>query len=84
MRTLARVAATCVAALGLVIAAWAQFSTPATSTGASAAVVQTEQVRAELVAFAPEGVSAGKPLWVGLKIDHQPQWHTYWKNAGDS
>lgn len=84
LRTLARVAATCVAALGLATAAWAQFSTPATSTGASAAVVQTEQVRAELVAFAPEGVSAGKPLWVGLKIDHQPQWHTYWKNAGDS
>ncbi|HEY0202396.1 MAG TPA: thioredoxin family protein, partial [Burkholderiaceae bacterium] len=31
-----------------------------------------------------EGVAAGQPLWVGLRITHQPEWHTYWKNAGDS
>ena len=49
-----------------------------------AAVVRTPQVRAELVAHAPEGVAAGKPLWLGLKIEHQPNWHTYWKNPGDS
>ncbi|MDP3082357.1 MAG: protein-disulfide reductase DsbD family protein, partial [Rubrivivax sp.] len=48
------------------------------------AVVTTPQVRAELVAHAPEGVGAGKPLWLGLKIVHQPHWHTYWKNPGDS
>ena len=47
-------------------------------------VVTTPQVRAELVAHAPEGVAAGKPLWLGLKIEHQPHWHTYWKNPGDS
>lgn len=47
-------------------------------------VVTTDQVRAELVAQAPDGVSAGKPLWLGLKLQHQPHWHTYWKNAGDS
>jgi thiol:disulfide interchange protein/DsbC/DsbD-like thiol-disulfide interchange protein len=47
-------------------------------------VVQTEQVRAELVAHAPDGVGPGKPLWLGLKLQHQPEWHTYWKNAGDS
>jgi len=51
---------------------------------APSAVVSTPQVRAELVAHAPEGVAAGKPLWLGLKIDHQPHWHTYWKNPGDS
>ncbi|OYT90942.1 MAG: protein-disulfide reductase [Burkholderiales bacterium PBB3] len=55
-----------------------------TSGGASASVVQTDQVRAELVAHAPQGVAPGQPLWVGLKITHQPQWHTYWKNPGDS
>ena len=55
-----------------------------TSGGTNAAVVQTEQVRAELVAHAPQGVAPGQPLWVGLKITHQPQWHTYWKNPGDS
>ncbi len=48
------------------------------------AVVTTPQVRAELVAHAPDGVAAGKPMWLGLKIEHQPHWHTYWKNPGDS
>jgi|GEM_PF-39809 len=48
------------------------------------ATVRTEQVRAELVAHAPEGVATGKPLWLGLRIEHQPHWHTYWKNPGDS
>ncbi|MEY4345638.1 MAG: hypothetical protein RL032_1470, partial [Pseudomonadota bacterium] len=48
------------------------------------AVVQTEQVRAELLAHAPDGVDPGKTVWVGLQLIHQPHWHTYWKNAGDS
>ncbi|WP_180838826.1 protein-disulfide reductase DsbD family protein [Variovorax sp. RO1] len=48
------------------------------------AVVTTPHVRAELVAHAPEGVAPGAPVWVGLQITHQPEWHTYWKNAGDS
>jgi thiol:disulfide interchange protein len=51
---------------------------------AGKAVVSTERVRAELLAHAPEGVEPGKPLWLGLQIAHQPQWHTYWKNPGDS
>lgn len=51
---------------------------------APGAVVATPQVRAELVAHAPEGIAPGKPMWLGLKIDHQPRWHTYWKNPGDS
>ena len=52
--------------------------------GAAGSVVTTEQVRAELVAQAPDGVSPGKTVWVGLQITHKPEWHTYWKNAGDS
>ncbi len=47
-------------------------------------VVTTEQVRAELIAHAPQGVQTGQPVWVGLKIAHKPEWHTYWKNSGDS
>jgi thiol:disulfide interchange protein DsbD len=51
---------------------------------AATATVRTEQVRAELVAHALEGVVAGKAVWLGLRIEHQPHWHTYWKNPGDS
>ena len=47
-------------------------------------VVKTTQVRAELLVHAPEGVAAGKPLWLGLQLQHAPGWHSYWKNAGDS
>ena len=48
------------------------------------AVVTTERVRAELLAHAPEGVQPGKTLWLGLQLAHAPEWHTYWKNSGDS
>ena len=57
-------------------------NTPQTST--VGAVVQTDQVRAELFAHAPDGISPGKTIWLGLQIKHQPHWHTYWKNPGDS
>lgn len=46
--------------------------------------VRTEQLRAELLAHAPDGVAPGKPLWLGLLLEHAPHWHTYWKNPGDS
>lgn len=55
-----------------------------TGGGAHTAVVTTEQVRAELLAWAPQGAEPGQPVWVGLKLTHQPEWHTYWKNSGDS
>ena len=51
---------------------------------AASAVVTTGEVRAELVVDAPQGVAPGKPLRFGLQIEHQPHWHTYWKNPGDS
>ncbi len=47
-------------------------------------VVTTPQVVAELMAYAPDGVGPGKQVMVGLQITHQPEWHTYWKNSGDS
>ncbi|MCZ8293551.1 MAG: protein-disulfide reductase DsbD family protein [Hylemonella sp.] len=52
--------------------------------GAQKAVVTTDQARTELLAHAPEGISPGQPVWVGLRIEHKKHWHTYWKNAGDS
>ena len=50
----------------------------------SAAVVQTEQVRAELVLDAPQGWQVGATARLGLLLQHAPGWHTYWKNSGDS
>ena len=47
-------------------------------------MVTTAQVRAELLAHAPDGADAGKTVWLGLQLTHQPEWHTYWKNSGDS
>jgi thiol:disulfide interchange protein len=47
-------------------------------------IVQTDQVRAELVAHAPEGAKPLTVVWLGLRLEHIPHWHTYWKNAGDS
>lgn len=57
---------------------------PASAQAQASSVVTTERVRAELLAHAPEGVAPGKPVWLGLQITHQPEWHTYWQNAGDS
>ena len=51
---------------------------------ATTAVVTTEQIRAELMAHAPDGTDVGKTVWVGLQLTHQPEWHTYWKNPGDA
>ena len=54
------------------------------SGGAFAApVVKTEHVEAELVAE-KAATQAGKPVTVGLRLRMEPQWHTYWKNPGDS
>lgn len=53
-------------------------------TAATSSVVTTPHVRAELIAQAPQGIAPGQPLWLGLQITHQPDWHSYWKNPGDS
>ena len=51
---------------------------------AATSVVQTPEVRAELVVHAPQGIVAGARFELGLLLQHQPGWHTYWKNPGDS
>jgi thiol:disulfide interchange protein/DsbC/DsbD-like thiol-disulfide interchange protein len=52
--------------------------------GGDATVVKTDQVRAELMAHAPEGAAPGAQVWLGLQLTHASEWHTYWKNSGDS
>jgi thiol:disulfide interchange protein/DsbC/DsbD-like thiol-disulfide interchange protein len=58
---------------------------PLAKTGhvAAAAVVKTEHVEAQLVSD-KRAAQPGRPLLVGLKLRMEPEWHTYWKNPGDS
>jgi thiol:disulfide interchange protein len=69
---------------GLALAAAFALPAGALAQSSGKTVVSTERVRAELMAHAPEGVTPGKQVWVGLQLAHQPEWHTYWKNSGDS
>jgi thiol:disulfide interchange protein DsbD len=48
-----------------------------------AAPVQTEHVRAELIAE-NLGLAAGEDNWLGLRITPDQGWHVYWRNPGDS
>ncbi len=50
---------------------------------AGAAPVQTPHVNAELVAEY-DAIRPGEPFWVGLRLLHEPTWHTYWINPGDA
>jgi thiol:disulfide interchange protein/DsbC/DsbD-like thiol-disulfide interchange protein len=45
--------------------------------------VRTEHARASLVAERGALV-AGETAWLGLRLEHDPHWHTYWINPGDS
>ena len=63
------------AALLFAVAAHAQADAP---------TVRTDEVRADLLVHAPSGVRPGQPMWLGLRLQHAPHWHTYWKNPGDS
>ncbi len=50
---------------------------------AAAQPVRTAHVSAELVA-ANTGVQPGESVQIGLRLQHIPHWHTYWRNPGDS
>lgn len=52
--------------------------------GQAAASSETGHARASLLVHAPGGISPGLEVWLGLRIEHQPRWHTYWLNPGDS
>ena len=69
--------------LGAACMAWAG-ATGVLGRSDSPAVVENAQIRAELIAHAPQGVVPGQPLWLGLQLRHASGWHTYWKNPGDS
>jgi len=45
--------------------------------------VRVDNAEAELVA-AVDAIVPGEPLAVGLRLKHDPHWHTYWQVPGDS
>ncbi len=45
--------------------------------------VRVDSVEVELVADR-DSIRAGEPFKLGLRIRHDPHWHTYWRNPGDS
>lgn len=50
---------------------------------AQASAQQAQHVRAELLADV-SSVQAGKPFWLGVRLNIDPGWHVYWKNPGDA
>ena len=49
----------------------------------NAASIKTPHLTASLVSE-HTGVVPGQPFWVALHFDIIPEWHTYWRNPGDS
>ncbi len=68
---------------GRVFAALALAATALGFSPVQAAPVKTEHVTAELVAER-SAVHPGESLQIGLRLNHIPHWHTYWRNPGDS
>jgi thiol:disulfide interchange protein/DsbC/DsbD-like thiol-disulfide interchange protein len=46
-------------------------------------MVRAGELQAGLVAQS-SAARPGEPITVGLRLIHDPQWHTYWRNPGDS
>ncbi|MCU0949779.1 MAG: thioredoxin family protein [Burkholderiaceae bacterium] len=67
---------------GIAAAALALLGTGLTA-DAQAQPVKVDHAEAELVA-ATNAAVPGQPLQAGLRIKHEPHWHTYWRVPGDS
>lgn len=52
-------------------------------TAVPAAFAAVLHVNASLIAGSANP-APDAPVWVGLKMHHDPGWHTYWKNPGDA
>ena len=56
---------------------------PETAAAAASPAVQTDHLQSRLVSEATAAVP-GTRLTLGLLLEHDPHWHTYWRNPGDS
>jgi thiol:disulfide interchange protein DsbD len=50
---------------------------------ASSSPVRTDHLTSSMVASV-QSVKPGQSVTVGLLLQHDPHWHTYWRNSGDS
>jgi thiol:disulfide interchange protein DsbD len=55
----------------------------ALASSVAAAPPASRHVQPELVADV-ESIAAGRPFQAGLRLRMEPEWHTYWRNPGDS
>ena len=69
---ISRVFVLAVATLALLGAGWV-----------AAAPVQADNAEAELIAR-DLALAPGEAAIIGLRVKHDPHWHTYWLNPGDS
>jgi thiol:disulfide interchange protein DsbD len=70
-----------IAALAITMPVRAAFG--ATASGSSRASSSADHVKVELVSEATT-LRPNSRAWFGLKFTHEPHWHTYWMNPGDS
>ena len=56
---------------------------PIATVHAASEPVRTDHLTSRLVAESTAAVP-GESLTLGLLLEHDPHWHTYWRNAGDS
>ena len=50
---------------------------------ASSEAAGTENVQAHLVSNV-DTIQPGSSFWIGVRLEHQPHWHTYWENPAES
>lgn len=60
-----------------------QIQATGTPSAAREGLVRAGELQAALVAE-KSAVVSGQPILVGLRLLHDPHWHTYWRNPGDS
>lgn len=53
------------------------------ATATEAVAVQAEHIQVDLISESTELVP-GSTAWLGLHLRHDPHWHSYWINPGDS
>lgn len=66
-----------------VILCVATIAAPGTTQAAQSELVRRDHLSAQLIA-AERVVEPGTTTLVGLRLVHDPEWHTYWRNPGDS